>query len=174
MKHSFSDTTSEDRHYMELALKEAGNALAKAEVPVGAVAVLWNEIIARAYNIRESASDPTGHAEIIALRKASEVVGSWRLKDVTFYTTVEPCIMCMGALMQARVPRLVFGAFDSKGGAAGSLYSLHLDNRLNHRVEVISGVNAEKSRKLLQSFFKGLRSIKKGEQQPSIAACCGL
>ncbi len=155
-------------------LREAKKAFYKGEVPVGTVAVLRNEIIARAYNLRESSSDPTGHAEIIALRKASEVAGSWRLDNVTFYTNLEPCIMCMGALIQARVPKLVFGAFDPKGGAAGSLYSLHLDNRLNHRVGVISGVNADKSRKLLQSFFKGLRSIKKGEQQPSIAACYGL
>lgn len=156
------------------ALREAKKAFYKGEVPVGTVAVLRNEIIARAYNLRESSSDPTGHAEIIALRKASEVVGSWRLDKVTFYTNLEPCIMCMGALLQARVPTLVFGAFDPKGGAAGSLYSLHSDNRLNHCVEVISGVREMESRELLQSFFKGLRSSKKVEQQPSIAACDGL
>ncbi len=155
-------------------LEEAKKAFSEREVPVGAVAVLNNEIIARAYNLRESSSDPAGHAEIIALRKASEVVGSWRLDRVTFYTNLEPCIMCMGALIQARVPRLVFGAFDPKGGAAGSLYSLHLDHRLNHRIEVTSGVREMESRELLKSFFKHLRSIKKEEQRPSIAVCTGL
>jgi tRNA(adenine34) deaminase len=156
------------------ALREAKKAFYKGEVPVGTVVVFRNEIIARAYNLRESSSDPTGHAEVIALRKASEAIDSWRLDDVTFYTNLEPCIMCMGALMQARVPRLVFGAFDPKGGAAGSLYSLHLDHRLNHRIEVLSEVRERESRELLQSFFKGLRSRKKVEQQLSIAACYGL
>lgn len=147
--------------YMGEALREAKEAFNKGEVPVGAVAVLNDEIIAGAHNIKESASDPTGHAEIIALRRASEVVGSWRLEKVTFYTNLEPCIMCMGALIQARVPRLVFGALDPKGGAAGSLYSLHLDNRLNHRIEVISGVRKGESRELLQSFFGALRGHEK-------------
>jgi len=153
------------------ALKEAKKAFSKDEVPVGAVAVLNDEIIAGAHNLRESASDPTGHAEMIALRKASEIIGSWRLDDVTFYTNLEPCIMCMGALIQARVPKLVFGAFDSKGGAAGSLYSLHLDNRLNHRIEVISGVRELESRELLQSFFRALRGHKKIAMQFSSITC---
>ena len=144
------------------ALREAKKAFNKGEVPVGAVAVLDDEIIAGVHNIRESASDPTGHAEIIAIRKASEAVGSWRLDKVTFYTNLEPCIMCMGALIQARVSSLVFGAFDPKGGAAGSLYNLHQDNRLNHQIEVISGVREGESRELLQSFFKGFKKKQEG------------
>jgi tRNA(adenine34) deaminase len=143
------------------ALREAKKAFSKNEVPVGAVAVLNDEIIVRTHNLRETVSDPTGHAEMMALRKASESVGSWRLDKVSFYTNLEPCIMCMGALIQARVPKLVFGASDPKGGAAGSLYNLHSDCRLNHRVEVISGVREMESKELLQSFFRSLRNHKK-------------
>ena len=132
-------------------------AFSKEEVPVGAVLVLNNEIVARGYNLREFSSDPTSHAEIVALRKAANKLNSWRLKDTTLYVNIEPCIMCMGTLLQARVARLVFGSHDPKGGAAGSLYSLHSDNRLNHCIEVISGIREKDSRELLQSFFQTRR-----------------
>jgi len=143
--------------FMGEALKEARMAFSKEEVPVGAVLVLNNEIVARGYNLREFSSDPTSHAEIVALRKAANKLNSWRLKDTTLYVNIEPCIMCMGTLLQARVARLVFGSHDPKGGAAGSLYSLHSDNRLNHCIEVISGIREKDSRELLQSFFQTRR-----------------
>ncbi|MFQ5901507.1 MAG: tRNA adenosine(34) deaminase TadA [Thermodesulfobacteriota bacterium] len=143
--------------YMGYALKEAQKAFEKDEVPVGAVVVLNDKIIARGHNTRESTFDPTGHAEIVALRRACQRLGSWRLTDTTVYVNIEPCIMCMGALLQARVLRLIFGAFDPKGGAAGSLFDLSCNSRLNHCIEVISGVQEEKSKELLQSFFKKLR-----------------
>ena len=139
-------------------LKEARLASEKGEIPVGAVVVLQDEVIASAHNLRESTADPTAHAEIIALRKASRKLGGWRLVGATLYVNLEPCIMCMGALIQARISRLVFGALDPKGGAAGSLYRLDMDERLNHRIEVISGVREGESRELLWSFFRKLRS----------------
>jgi tRNA(adenine34) deaminase len=153
------------------ALKEAQKAFNRGEVPVGCVAVLNDKIIVRSHNMRETASDPTAHAEVIALRKASGKMRSWRLNHVLFYVTVEPCIMCMGALIQARVSKLVFGSYDPKGGAAGSLYSLHNDSRLNHRIEVISGIKERESGELLHSFFRALRGQKKIDMQFSSEPC---
>ncbi|MEE8074194.1 MAG: tRNA adenosine(34) deaminase TadA [Candidatus Binatia bacterium] len=157
MKHSFSDTTSEDRHYMELALKEAGNALAKAEVPVGAVVVCGREVIGRGHNRREELQEPTGHAEILALRDASSTLNSWRLEKSTLYVSLEPCVMCVGAILQARVSRLIFGCPDPKGGAVESLYNLCDDPRLNHRVSVTGGVLQEECAEILKGFFSSLR-----------------
>ncbi|HXH94769.1 MAG TPA: nucleoside deaminase [Thermoanaerobaculia bacterium] len=143
--------------WMTEALALAGQAGAAGEIPVGAVIVDRDgQIIGRGSNRRES-GDPLGHAELIAIRQAAEVIGDWRLEGTTMVVTLEPCAMCAGALVNARVERLIFGAFDPKAGFCGSLGNLVQDARLNHRLEVISGVEAEASRKLLQGFFQGLR-----------------
>lgn len=143
--------------WMQEALVEAQNAAAKGEVPIGAVAVLGDAVIARSHNLRETTQDPLGHAEILLLRQLTGSQISWRLEDITFYVTCEPCLMCMGALMHARVPRLVFGCYEPKFGACGSLYDFSKDARLNHRIEVVPGVLQEDCAKLLKDFFKALR-----------------
>lgn len=143
--------------YMREALEQARLAADADEAPIGAVAVVENAIVARAYNIREKSADPLGHAEILLLRELAKQQGDWRLEDATIYVTLEPCIMCMGALLQARVPRLVFGASDPKAGAAVSLYRLGEDKRLNHQIEIVSGVLAEECGAVLKEFFKKLR-----------------
>jgi tRNA(adenine34) deaminase len=143
--------------WMTEALALAGQAGAAGEIPVGAVVVDHDgQIIGRGSNRRQS-GDPLGHAELIAIRQAAEAIGDWRLEGTTMVVTLEPCAMCAGALVNARVGRLIFGAFDPKAGFCGSLGNLVQDARLNHRLEVISGVEAEASRKLLQGFFQGLR-----------------
>ncbi len=143
---------------MRAALAEAGLAPESGDVPVGAVVVSsTGEIIARGRNERELAGDPTAHAEVLALRRASEAVGSWRLVGCTLVVTLEPCTMCAGALVLARLDRLVYGAIDAKAGAVGSLWDVVRDRRLNHRPEVIGGVLAEESRNLLRGFFAGHR-----------------
>lgn len=148
---------------MAAALKEAEKAAKKGEVPVGAVIVRGGAVISRGYNKKEFGIDPSAHAEMIAIRKAAKKLGSWRLEHATLYVTLEPCLMCMGAIIQARVPRLVFGAFDPKAGACGSLYDVSNDRRLNHRVEVESGVCGPESSILLKDFFALLRRRKKDE-----------
>src|SRR5712691_4658595 len=143
--------------WMKEALALAEEAAADGEIPVGAVIVDSNgEIIGRGRNRRES-GDPLGHAELIAIRQAAEAMGDWRLEGTTMVVTLEPCAMCAGALVNARVAKLIFGAFDPKAGFCGSLGNLVQDPRLNHRLEVISGVEAEASKELLQRFFQGLR-----------------
>ncbi len=143
--------------WMTEALALAEQAGAAGEIPVGAVIVDRDgQIIGRGSNRRES-GDPLGHAELIAIRQAAGVIGDWRLEGTTMVVTLEPCAMCAGALVNARVARLIFGAFDPKAGFCGSLGNLVQDARLNHRLEVVSGVEAEASRKLLQGFFQGLR-----------------
>jgi tRNA(adenine34) deaminase len=143
--------------WMTEALALAEQAGAAGEIPVGAVIVDRDgQIIGRGSNRRES-GDPLGHAELIAIRQAAEVMGDWRLEGTTMVVTLEPCAMCAGALVNARVAKLIFGAFDPKAGFCGSLGNLVQDARLNHRLEVVSGVEAEASRKLLQGFFQGLR-----------------
>jgi tRNA(adenine34) deaminase len=142
-----------DEYFMQEALKEARRALEEDEVPIGAVIVKDGEILAKAHNWREKLNDPTAHAELIALRLAATVLNSWRLSDTTVYVTLEPCPMCAGGLVLARVKRLVFGATDPKAGAAGTLMNLLDDFRLNHQVEVIGGILEEESRKLLRTFF---------------------
>ena len=143
--------------WMNEALALAQQAGADGEIPVGAVIVDRDgAIIGRGSNRRES-GDPLGHAELIAIRQAAEVIGDWRLEGTTMVVTLEPCAMCAGALVNARVERLIFGAFDPKAGFCGSLGNLVQDARLNHRLEVISGVEAEASKRLLQGFFQGLR-----------------
>ncbi len=151
----------DDFYWMEIALKQAKKAILLQEVPIGAVAVYEEKEIAKAHNLRESRQDPLGHAEIYLISKIAKKLGSWRLSGVSVYVTLEPCLMCMGALMQARVDRLVFGCFDPKAGACGSLYDLSKDRRLNHRIEVVSGVLEEESSTLLSDFFKKLRQQRK-------------
>lgn len=142
---------------MRLALEQAELAFAKGEVPVGAVVALGGEIVAAAHNLRETTFDPTAHAETLALRAAALELRSWRLSDAALYVTKEPCIMCSGVMLNARLGRLVYGCSDPKGGAVRSLYHLLSDPRLNHRAEVVSGVLEEESAALLRRFFKGLR-----------------
>ena len=143
---------------MELALQEAKKAEQIGEVPVGAILVSENEeILAAAHNLTIKLVDPTAHAEILALRKAALEINNYRLLNTTLYVTVEPCIMCMGAIVHARISRVVFGATDAKWGAAGSLYNVAEDDRLNHRVEIIAGVRAEDCRRLIQDFFRAKR-----------------
>ncbi|GMR05239.1 MAG: tRNA adenosine(34) deaminase TadA [Thermodesulfobacteriota bacterium] len=146
---------------MAEALKEARKAAKKGEVPVGALIVHSSGVIARGHNRREAACDPTGHAEMMAIRRAARALGSWRLTGCTLYVTLEPCLMCMGALLQARVGRLVFASFDPKAGACGSLYDLSNDSRLNHRVRVASGVMGAEATAALKSFFSELRAAKR-------------
>ena len=143
---------------MQVALSEAHAALAHGDVPVGAVVVKDGEVIARRHNERELTNDPTAHAEVLALRDASQVLGRWRLDDCTLVVTLEPCVMCAGALLSARIGKLVYGAADLKAGATASLYNVTSDPRLNHNPPVEHGVMAAESAQLLQEFFAGLRN----------------
>ncbi len=138
---------------MALALEEATLALDHGDVPVGAVALHDGRVVARRHNERERAGDPTAHAELLALRDAAAELGTWRLEAVTLVVTLEPCPMCAGALVAARVPRLVFGAHDPKAGACGSLYNICSDPRLNHELEVVGGLRSEEAGALLSAFF---------------------
>jgi tRNA(adenine34) deaminase len=139
---------------MRTALVEAGRARESGDVPIGAVVVDANgSVVGRGHNVRERDGDPTGHAELVALRRAAEAEGQWRLSGCTLVVTLEPCTMCAGALVLARVDRLVFGAFDPKAGAVGSLWDVVRDRRLNHRPEVVSGVLADDCSTLLDDFF---------------------
>jgi tRNA(adenine34) deaminase len=147
-----------DEAAMELALGEAEKALAHGDVPVGAVVIVDGNPIATAHNEREQLGDPTAHAEVLALRRAAAVLGGWRMETATLVVTLEPCPMCAGALLAARVKRLVFGAYDPKAGACGTLYNLCSDPRLNHEIELTSGVLAENCAGLLSNFFSTLRS----------------
>jgi tRNA(adenine34) deaminase len=143
---------------MDLALEEAEAALRHADVPIGAVVLVDGNVVARRHNERERTGDPTAHAELLALRDAAAAVGDgWRLVDATMVVTLEPCAMCAGALVAARVRRLVFGAADLKAGACGSLYNLCTDPRLHHEIELTPGVRAAESTALLSTFFDGLR-----------------
>ena len=144
---------------MRRALEEARACLSWDDVPVGAVVVRDGRELGAAGNERERVQDPTAHAEILALRRAADEVGSWRLDGATIYVTLEPCAMCAGAMVLARVARLVFGAADPKAGFAGSLGDLVRDPRLNHRLEVDSGVMAEESAELLREFFRSRRGV---------------
>jgi tRNA(adenine34) deaminase len=146
---------------MRRAIAEAGKAQAKDEVPIGCVIVQGGRIIARGHNVRETSQDPAGHAELIAIRKAARKLGSWRLLDTVLYVTLEPCTMCMGAIILARIPTVVFGCYDPKGGAAGSLYDLSSDPRLNHRVELLPQVLEHECSRLLSDFFSALRERKR-------------
>ncbi len=146
-----------DDYFMRLALREAGHALEHADVPIGAVVVHRGELVAAAHNERELRQDPTAHAELIALREAARAAGSWRVLDSTVYVTLEPCAMCAGAIVLARVPRVVYGASDPKAGACGSVMDVLAEPRLNHRPEVLGGVLAGECADLLSGFFASRR-----------------
>ncbi|MCE9591214.1 MAG: tRNA adenosine(34) deaminase TadA [Planctomycetes bacterium] len=154
MPHMTAATTELDRAMMRLALELAHKAAALGEVPVGAVVYNGDVVLAEAYNRREIDSDPTAHAEMIALRAAAATMGSWRLEGCSIAVTLEPCPMCAGALVNARVKRLVYGAADPKMGSVDTLHRLCTDARFNHRVEVIAGVLAEESAEVLRAFFR--------------------
>jgi tRNA(adenine34) deaminase len=146
-----------DEQAMGIALEEAAAAVAHGDVPVGAVALLGGEVVARDHNRREERADPTAHAELLVLRAAAAATGSWRLTDLTLVVTLEPCPMCAGALVAARVGRVVFGTPDPKAGATGTLYNLCADPRFNHEVEVTSGVRADEAAEQLRTFFAARR-----------------
>ncbi len=146
---------------MRMALAEAEAALAEEEVPVGAVIVHGERVIAAAHNQREQLHDPTAHAEMIAITQAAEALGSWRLEGCTLYVTLEPCPMCAGAVLQARIDTLVYGAADPKAGAVQTLYQLLNDARLNHRTQTVSGVLANECGGILTQFFQGRRRLGK-------------
>lgn len=148
-------------HFMQLALEEAELAQAENEVPIGAVIVHDNRVIARAHNQRELLRDPTAHAEMIAITQAAESLHSWRLDGCTLYVTLEPCPMCAGAIVQARIPTVVYGAVDPKAGAVQTLYHLLDDRRLNHRAAVVAGVMAEPCSRILSQFFQEQRRLGK-------------
>ena len=143
---------------MRQALKLAQQAAEKGEVPVGALLVRGEVLIAEAFNLREAHGSPIAHAEMLVLQAASERIGNWRFVDTTLYVTLEPCPMCAGAIVLARIPRVVYATTDPKSGAAGTLYNILQDERLNHRVELVSGVLAEESGALLKSFFHQRRN----------------
>jgi len=148
-----------DRRYMQQALELARQALDSDDVPVGALVVLRDRVIGRGYNQREKLQDPTAHAEMLALTAAAAYVGHWRLEGCTLYATMEPCPMCAGALVLARVRRLVYGAPDAKAGACGSLYRITEDGRLNHQIETVAGVLADPCAELLREFFRRRRAL---------------
>lgn len=147
-----------DAHFMHEAMLEAERAKARGEVPVGAVVVLGERIIGRGHNLRETARDPSAHAELIAMRAAAAYLSSWRLVGASLYVTLEPCPMCAGAIVNARVARVVYGADDPKAGAVRSLYRLLEDPRLNHRPEVVAGVLADECSAQLKAFFGAIRA----------------
>jgi len=143
---------------MRLALAEAEKAAARGETPVGAVLVIGDEVVSAAHNMRETWQDPAAHAELLAVREASARLGRWRLSDATLYVTLEPCLMCAGALVLARVGRLVYGCRDPKAGALGSVYDVVRDGRLNHTYRITPGILEADCRELLTGFFERLRS----------------
>ncbi len=168
-KGQWFESTSEhrnvvDERFMTQALQLAREAEQLGEVPVGAVVVVGGEVVGRGYNRREVDADPLSHAELKAIAEASQKLKSWRLSEATLYVTLEPCTMCAGALIQARLGRLVFGAMDPKAGAVGSLYDLLADKRLNHEVEVTRGVMEVECGKILKDFFVALRGRKKTKE----------
>lgn len=151
----------DDQRFMALALQEARQAGELGEVPIGAVLVWEGQVVGRGSNRREIDQDPTAHAEMLAIRQAARNQGSWRLLDTTLYVTLEPCTMCMGAIILARIPRLVFACRDPRAGAVGSIYDFSQDERFNHRVEVTEGILEQECSQLLSGFFQRLRDDKK-------------
>lgn len=149
--------SAQDLTFMRMALEEAAQAPAVGEVPIAALVVHEGRVLAQTHNYRESWQDPTAHAEVIAIRAAAAALGTWRLTGATLYVTVEPCAMCIGAIILARINRVVFGAKDSKAGACGSLFTIPTEPKLNHQVLVTGGILEQESQYLLQSFFKQLR-----------------
>lgn len=161
------DIIEKDRLYMREALVEATKAATLGEVPIGAVIVYQDEIIARAHNLRETTQNATTHAELLAIQQACSLIGSWRLEEMTLYVTLEPCPMCAGAILQSRIPRVVYGARDLKAGCVNSLYHLLNDSRFNHECEVMEGILAEECGIILTQFFRRLREQKKNQKRTS-------
>lgn len=155
-------------YWMRLAIAEARKAEVKNEVPIGCVIVRNGKVVSRGHNLRESKQDPTAHAELISIKKAARKLGSWRLLDTTLYVTLEPCTMCMGAIILSRIPTVVFGCYDPKGGAAGSLYDFSVDTRLNHRVDLVSRILENECSEILSSFFSCLRNRKKADRLTTV------
>jgi tRNA(adenine34) deaminase len=151
------DRAQYDKRWMRLALEEAALAQAQGEVPIGAVIVRGEELLARAHNEPIALSDPTAHAEILAIRRAASLLGNYRLSDATLFVTIEPCLMCAGAALQARIGRVVFGAADPKNGAVVSLYRIFADGRMNHTVEVTEGALKAACSEILSGFFREKR-----------------
>ncbi len=149
------------RQRMQMALQQAQRAFEQEEVPVGAVIFHQDRLVAAAHNQRETLRDPTAHAEMIAITQAAQALGDWRLQECTLYVTLEPCAMCAGAILQARIPTVVYGASDPKAGAVESLYRLLSDPRLNHRCQVVSGLMAQQCGELLTQFFRRQRALGK-------------
>ncbi len=147
-----------DENFMRMALEEARLAPDKGEVPIGAVLVYEGEVLARAHNFKETLHDPTAHAELLVLKEAARKLGRWRLTGAHLYVTMEPCSMCAGAIVQARISRLVFGVQDPKAGACGSVFNIPQEPRLNHRVEIFHGALEQEIQELLQGFFSRLRA----------------
>jgi tRNA(adenine34) deaminase len=154
-----------DRRFMRLAIEEAKKAEALGEVPIGAVIVKDGEVIATGHNLRETSQNAVTHAELSAIQDACRAVGSWRLEETTLYVTLEPCPMCAGAILQSRVPRVVYGARDPKGGCVDSLYRLLNDPRFNHECDVTEGVLADECGAILTNFFRSLREKKKEQKK---------
>ncbi|WP_342557236.1 tRNA adenosine(34) deaminase TadA [Lysinibacillus sp. FSL P4-0201] len=164
------DIFDTDRLFMKQALEEAQQAALLGEVPIGAVLVYEGKIIARAHNLRETTQNATTHAELLVIQEACKKIGSWRLEDTTLYVTLEPCPMCAGAILQSRVPRVVYGARDQKAGCVDSLYQLLNDERFNHECDVTEGILAEECGQILTDFFKALRDRKKAEKKARLAS----
>lgn len=161
-------------YWMKRAIAEARKAEIKGEVPIGCLIVRDGRVVARGHNLRESANDPAAHAELLAIRKAARKLASWRLLDCTLYVTLEPCTMCMGAIILARIPRVVFGCYDPKGGACGSLFDLSNDHRLNHAVELVPRVLEQECSGMLSTFFSELRKRKKAEKNDRTSSLAPL
>ncbi|MCB0370542.1 MAG: tRNA adenosine(34) deaminase TadA [Bdellovibrionales bacterium] len=149
-----------DQYWMSAALKLANKAAVKNEVPVGCIIVKENKIVAKAYNLREHLQSPLAHAETLAIHRAAKKLNSWRLEGCSLYVTLEPCLMCSGVILQARISRLIYGAKDEKAGATDSLFKVLSDPRLNHQVQITSGVFSEECSKVIKNFFKQLRKNK--------------
>jgi tRNA(adenine34) deaminase len=160
-----SAATAGDERWMRLALDEARAAEALGEVPVGAVIVRGGELVAAGHNLTHTLQDPSAHAEMVAIRRAAEAIGHWRLLDCTLYVTLEPCAMCSGAIVLARIPRLVYAAADPKAGMSGSLENLVQYPRLNHRVELVTGVLADEAGDVIRAFFRARRRSKVNPQE---------
>lgn len=154
-----------DQEFMKFAIDEAQKAANIGEVPIGAIIVYQNKIIARAHNLRETSQNAVTHAELMAIQQACAAIGSWRLEETTLYVTLEPCPMCAGAILQSRIPRVVYGARDMKAGCVDSLYRLLNDSRFNHECEVTEGVLAEECGQMLTDFFRELRERKKAQKK---------
>lgn len=155
----------QDHYYMGLAIEEAQKAAAKGEVPIGAVIVHEDQVIARAHNLRETTQNAVTHAELLAIQEACQKLGSWRLENTKLYVTLEPCPMCAGAILQSRIPRIIYGARDVKAGSVDSLYRLLNDDRFNHQCDVTESVMADECGQLLSQFFRTLRERKKQQKR---------